>query len=93
MLEEALGCGDTERCVKELQKVSVMCLQPRPQTLWAVAALLTSDDPDVMKAAIAFLSSAASHKPFRSKVSLLPGSYSPCLSMVELINGLVYSWV
>uniref|UniRef100_A0A8C1S2W5 Rho family-interacting cell polarization regulator 2 n=1 Tax=Cyprinus carpio TaxID=7962 RepID=A0A8C1S2W5_CYPCA len=67
MLEEALGCGDTERCVKELQKVSVMCLQPRPQTLWAVAALLTSDDPDVMKAAIAFLSSAASHKPFRSK--------------------------
>uniref|UniRef100_A0A9J7Z465 Rho family-interacting cell polarization regulator 2 n=1 Tax=Cyprinus carpio carpio TaxID=630221 RepID=A0A9J7Z465_CYPCA len=67
MLEEALSCGDTERCVKELQEVSVMCLQPRPQTLWAVAALLTSDDPDVMKAATAFLSSAASHKPFRSK--------------------------
>uniref|UniRef100_A0A9J8ABT3 Rho family-interacting cell polarization regulator 2 n=1 Tax=Cyprinus carpio carpio TaxID=630221 RepID=A0A9J8ABT3_CYPCA len=71
MLEEALSCGDTERCVKELQEVSVMCLQPRPQTLWAVAALLTSDDPDVMKAATAFLSSAASHKPFRSKVSLV----------------------
>ncbi|XP_016093886.1 protein FAM65B-like isoform X1 [Sinocyclocheilus grahami] len=67
MLEEALSCVDTERCVKELQEVSVMCLQPRPQTLWAVAALLTSDDPDVMKAATAFLSSAASHKPFRSK--------------------------
>ncbi|XP_052440895.1 rho family-interacting cell polarization regulator 2 isoform X1 [Carassius gibelio] len=67
MLEETLSCGDTERCVKELQEVSVMCLQPRPQTLWAVAGLLTSDDPDVMKAATAFLSSAASHKPFRSK--------------------------
>ncbi|XP_059365784.1 rho family-interacting cell polarization regulator 2 isoform X2 [Carassius carassius] len=67
MLAEALSCGDTERCVEELHEVSVMCLQPRPQTLWAVAALLTSDDPDAMKAATAFLSSAASHKPFRSK--------------------------
>lgn len=72
MLEEALSCGDTERSLKELQEVSVMCLQPRPQTLWAMARLLTSDDPDVMKAATAFLSSAASHKPFRSKVSRLP---------------------
>lgn len=72
MLEEALSCGDTERSLKELQEVSVMCLQPRPPTLWAVARLLTSDDPDVMKAATAFLSSAASHKPFRSKVSRLP---------------------
>lgn len=72
MLEEALSCGDTERSLKELQEVSVMCLQPRSQTLWAVAGLLTSDDPDVMKAATAFLSSAAQHKPFRSKVSRLP---------------------
>uniref|UniRef100_A0A8C2CED8 Rho family-interacting cell polarization regulator 2 n=1 Tax=Cyprinus carpio TaxID=7962 RepID=A0A8C2CED8_CYPCA len=64
---------DMEQYLLDLAKegktllLSVMCLQPRPQTLWAVAALLTSDDPDVMKAAIAFLSSAASHKPFRSK--------------------------
>lgn len=72
MFEEALSCGDTERSLKELQEVSVTCLQPRSQTLWAVAGLLTSDDPDVMKAAAAFLSSAASHKPFRSKVSRLP---------------------
>uniref|UniRef100_A0A671PH07 Rho family-interacting cell polarization regulator 2 n=1 Tax=Sinocyclocheilus anshuiensis TaxID=1608454 RepID=A0A671PH07_9TELE len=87
MLEEALSCGDTERCVKELQEVSVMCLQPRPQTLWAVAGLLTSDDPDVMKAATAFLSSAASHKPFRSKVSLLPGLYSTWLAIASLSVG------
>uniref|UniRef100_A0A8C1KVV3 Rho family-interacting cell polarization regulator 2 n=1 Tax=Cyprinus carpio TaxID=7962 RepID=A0A8C1KVV3_CYPCA len=87
---------DMEQYLLDLAKegktllLSVMCLQPRPQTLWAVAALLTSDDPDVMKAAIAFLSSAASHKPFRSKVSLLPGSYSPCLSMaVESIDAVV----
>ncbi|XP_016359849.1 rho family-interacting cell polarization regulator 2 isoform X2 [Sinocyclocheilus anshuiensis] len=80
MLEEALSCGDTERCVKELQEVSVMCLQPRPQTLWAVAGLLTSDDPDVMKAATAFLSSAASHKPFRSKAV---DCYTQALSEVD----------
>ncbi|XP_051728660.1 rho family-interacting cell polarization regulator 2 isoform X3 [Ctenopharyngodon idella] len=81
MLEEALSCGDTERSLKELQEVSVMCLQPRPQTLWAMARLLTSDDPDVMKAATAFLSSAASHKPFRSKAV---DCYTQALSEVGL---------
>ncbi|KAG1947188.1 rho family-interacting cell polarization regulator [Pimephales promelas] len=81
MLEEALSCGDTERSLKELQEVSVMCLQPRSQTLWAVAGLLTSDDPDVMKAATAFLSSAASHKPFRSKAV---DCYTQALSEVGL---------
>ncbi|KAK9957430.1 hypothetical protein ABG768_011677 [Culter alburnus] len=81
MLEEALSCGDTERSMKELQEVSVMCLQPRPQTLWAVARLLASDDPDVMKAATAFLSSAASHKPFRSKAV---DCYTQALSEVGL---------
>ncbi|XP_048057277.1 rho family-interacting cell polarization regulator 2 isoform X3 [Megalobrama amblycephala] len=81
MLEEALSCGDTERSMKELQEVSVMCLQPRTQTLWAVARLLASDDPDVMKAATAFLSSAASHKPFRSKAV---DCYTQALSEVGL---------
>lgn len=81
MLEEALSCGDTERSLKELQEVSVMCLQPRPQTLWAMAGLLTSDDPDVMKAATAFLSSAASHNPFRSKAV---DYYTQALSEVGL---------
>ncbi|XP_067267019.1 rho family-interacting cell polarization regulator 2 isoform X1 [Chanodichthys erythropterus] len=81
MLEEALSCEDTERSMKELQEVSVMCLQPRPQTLWAVARLLASDDPDVMKAATAFLSSAASHKPFRSKAV---DCYTQALSEVGL---------
>ncbi|XP_051526818.1 rho family-interacting cell polarization regulator 2-like isoform X2 [Myxocyprinus asiaticus] len=67
MFSEALSCGDTELALKELQDVSVTSLQPLPQTLGAVAGLLTSDDPDLSKAATAFLSSAASHKPFRSK--------------------------
>ncbi|KAK7138843.1 hypothetical protein R3I93_016069 [Phoxinus phoxinus] len=81
MLEEALSCGDTERSLKELQEVSVMCLQPRSQTLWAVAGLLTSDDPDVIKAATAFLSSAAQHTPFRSKAV---DCYTQALSEVGL---------
>ncbi|XP_051519850.1 rho family-interacting cell polarization regulator 2-like isoform X2 [Myxocyprinus asiaticus] len=67
MFTEALSCGDTERTLKELQDISITSLQPRPQTLWAVAGLLTSDDPELSEAATAFLSSAASHKPFRSK--------------------------
>ncbi|XP_073678515.1 rho family-interacting cell polarization regulator 2 [Garra rufa] len=80
MLEEALSCGDTERCMKELQEVSIVCLQPRPQTLWAMAALLTSEDPDMMKAATAFLSSAASHEHFRSKAV---DCYTQALSEVD----------
>ncbi|XP_073714100.1 rho family-interacting cell polarization regulator 2 isoform X1 [Misgurnus anguillicaudatus] len=67
---EALSSGDTERSLRQLQEVSVTSLQPRPQTLWAVAELLTSDDDTDLNngaAAAAFLSSAASHKPFRSK--------------------------
>ncbi|XP_051948892.1 rho family-interacting cell polarization regulator 2-like isoform X2 [Xyrauchen texanus] len=67
MFAEALSCGDTKLALKQLQDVSFTSLQPRPQTLGAVAGLLTSDDPDLSKAATAFLSSAASHKPFRSK--------------------------
>ncbi|KAA0710521.1 Rho family-interacting cell polarization regulator 2 [Triplophysa tibetana] len=64
---EALSGGDTKRSLTQLQKVSVTSLQPCPQTLWAIAGLLTSDEPELSKAANAFLSTTASHKPFRSK--------------------------
>ncbi|TRY84381.1 hypothetical protein DNTS_025468 [Danionella cerebrum] len=81
LFDEALSCGDTERSLKELQEVSVMCLQPRPQTLWAVARLLTSDDAVMMKAATEFLSQAVMHKPFRSKAV---DCYTQALSETEL---------
>lgn len=81
MLEEALSCGDPERSLKELQEVSIACLQPRSQTLLAVAGLLTTDDPEVMKATSDFLSSAASHQPFRSKAV---DCYTQALSESEL---------
>ncbi|XP_056335616.1 rho family-interacting cell polarization regulator 2 isoform X2 [Danio aesculapii] len=81
MLEEALSCGDAERSLKELQEVSVTCLQPRSQTLLAVAGLLTTDDPEVIKVTSDFLSSAASHQPFRSKAV---DCYTQALSESEL---------
>lgn len=101
---EALSGGDAERSLTQLQEVSITSLQPRPQTLWAVAGLLTSDEPDLSKAADAFLSSAASHKPFRSKAVDCytqglseTGSHTPkdacaalsCLQAVESIDAVV----
>lgn len=66
---ERLSCGNAERSLKELQEMTVTSLQPRPHTLRALANLLTSDNPDLSKAASEFLSKSASHLPFRSKVS------------------------
>ncbi|XP_076864757.1 rho family-interacting cell polarization regulator 2 isoform X2 [Brachyhypopomus gauderio] len=74
---ERLGAGQAECSLQELREVSVTCLQPRPLTLRALAALLTSSDPDLRKAAAVFLSSAASHPPFRSKAV---ACYSQALS-------------
>ncbi|KAL7829466.1 hypothetical protein AOLI_G00303510 [Acnodon oligacanthus] len=67
LFAERLSCGDAESSLKELQETSVSFLQPRPHTLRALASLLTSDDPDLSKAATAFLSNAASCSSFRSK--------------------------
>ncbi|XP_057210950.1 rho family-interacting cell polarization regulator 2 isoform X2 [Triplophysa rosa] len=101
---EALSGGDTERALTQLQEVSVTSLQPRAQALWAVAGLLTSDDPELSKAAGAFLSTAASHKPFRSMAVDCytqglseTGSHKPkdacaalsCLQAVESIDAVV----
>ncbi|XP_030645360.1 rho family-interacting cell polarization regulator 2 [Chanos chanos] len=67
MFAEHLNSGNTECSMKELQEVSVTSLQPRPQTLKAIAGLLTSDDSELSKAAAALLTSGASHPPFRTK--------------------------
>ncbi|XP_036422226.1 rho family-interacting cell polarization regulator 2 isoform X2 [Colossoma macropomum] len=104
MFAERLSCGDAERSLRELQETSVSFLQPRPHTLRALASLLTSDDPDLSKAATAFLSNAASHPPFRSKaVDYFTQALSEaglhtqraacialsCLQAVESINAVV----
>ncbi|KAL6456903.1 hypothetical protein MHYP_G00338660 [Metynnis hypsauchen] len=104
MFAERLSCGDAESSLKELQEMSVSFLQPRPHTLRALAGLLTSDDPDLSKAATAFLSNAASHSSFRSKaVDYFTQALSEaglhtqraacialsCLQAVESINAIV----
>ncbi|XP_060798723.1 rho family-interacting cell polarization regulator 2 isoform X2 [Neoarius graeffei] len=64
---ERLSSADAECSVKELQEMPITALQPRTHTLRVLAGLLTSDDPDLSKAASVFLSNAASHPLFRSK--------------------------
>ncbi|XP_070970649.1 rho family-interacting cell polarization regulator 2-like isoform X1 [Oncorhynchus clarkii lewisi] len=64
---EVLSGGDSERCLKELEEVSHTSLCPQLQTLRALASLLSHKDPQLSKAATAYITSAASHTPFRSK--------------------------
>ncbi|GAA6099430.1 rho family-interacting cell polarization regulator 2 isoform X4 [Tachysurus ichikawai] len=64
---EHLSNADAECSIKELQEMPISALQPRSHTLHVLAGLLTSDDPDLTKAASTFLSNAASHPLFRSK--------------------------
>ncbi|XP_029588293.1 rho family-interacting cell polarization regulator 2 isoform X5 [Salmo trutta] len=64
---EGLSSGDSERCLKELEEVSHTGLCPQLQTLRALASLLSHKDPQLSKAATAYITSAASHTPFRSK--------------------------
>lgn len=66
---ESLSSAEAEYSVKELQEMSITGLQPRTHTLHVLAGLLTSDNPDLSKAASAFFSKAASYPLFRSKVS------------------------
>ena len=71
---ETLSSGDSARCVCELDEVCVTSLWPRQATLRALASLLTLEDPLVHQAATAFLTSAASHPPFRTRVSTATGA-------------------
>uniref|UniRef100_A0A8C7DS30 Rho family-interacting cell polarization regulator 2 n=1 Tax=Oncorhynchus kisutch TaxID=8019 RepID=A0A8C7DS30_ONCKI len=64
---EGLSGGDPERCLKELDEVSHTGLCPRQQTLRALASLLSHQDPQLSEAAAAYITSASSHTPFRSK--------------------------
>ncbi|KAG9329384.1 hypothetical protein JZ751_005433 [Albula glossodonta] len=63
----SLCSGDLEWTLRELQEVQASSLWPREETLRALAVLLVADTPRLRKAATAFLISAASHSPFRSK--------------------------
>ncbi|KAM6959432.1 rho family-interacting cell polarization regulator 2 isoform 2-T2 [Aplochiton taeniatus] len=65
--EEALTSGDSECCLAELGEVCVTSLWPRQPTLRALASLLTSEDPQVNKAAASYLATGASHSDFKSK--------------------------
>lgn len=70
MFAEGLCSGDSERCLKELEEVSHTGLCPQLQTLRALASLLSHQDPQLSEAAAAYITSASSHTPFRSKVSV-----------------------
>ncbi|KAJ8402996.1 hypothetical protein AAFF_G00359120 [Aldrovandia affinis] len=64
---EGLCSGDSERALRELEEVTVSRLKPHPETLRALATLLTTDVPQLRKAAATFITSASAHRPFRSK--------------------------
>ncbi|KAG9355496.1 hypothetical protein JZ751_000334 [Albula glossodonta] len=64
---EGLCSGDSERAIRELEEVAASSLRPHPDTLRALAMLLTTDDPQLSKAASTFITSASAHQPFRSK--------------------------
>ncbi|KAJ8273279.1 hypothetical protein GJAV_G00099730 [Gymnothorax javanicus] len=64
---ESLCSGDPEWALRELEEVQATSLKPHPETLRALSALLTTNAPQLSKAAAAFLSSASAYLPFRSK--------------------------
>lgn len=69
LFAEALCSGDYDQCLAELEEVPVSSLWPKNSTLRALASLLTAEDPRVNKAAASYLSSAASHSHFKSRVN------------------------
>lgn len=69
MFVEVLCSGDYSQCLAELEQVPLSSLWPKNSTLRALASLLTAEDPQVNKAAADYISSAASHSHFRTRVS------------------------
>ncbi|KAJ3609564.1 hypothetical protein NHX12_024084 [Muraenolepis orangiensis] len=63
---EALNSGDSSLHLAELDRVSAAQLWPRDATLGALAGLLTTEEPEVSRAAASYLSSAASLTHFRN---------------------------
>lgn len=66
---DVLCSGDPSQCLAELEEVPVSSLWPRNSTLRALASLLSTEDPQVNKAASDYLSSGASCSHFRTRVS------------------------
>lgn len=66
---EVLCSGDMSLCLAELEEVPLSSLWPRNSTLRALASLLTAEEPQVNKAAADYLSSGASNRHFRNRVS------------------------
>lgn len=66
---EVLSGGDYSRCLAELEEVPLSSLLPRNSTLRSMASLLTTEDPQVNRAVADYLSSGASNRNFRTKVS------------------------
>ncbi|XP_034016039.1 rho family-interacting cell polarization regulator 2 isoform X2 [Thalassophryne amazonica] len=54
-------------CLAELEDVHVSSLWPRTATLRVLASLLTAEDPQINRAAVDYLTSAASHSHFRTR--------------------------
>ncbi|XP_023675876.1 rho family-interacting cell polarization regulator 2 isoform X2 [Paramormyrops kingsleyae] len=66
-LVDVLRSGDPEQVCRELEDVPACRLWPQMETLQALASLLLADNPDLKRAAAAFLTSAASQSDLRSK--------------------------
>ncbi|XP_029976726.1 rho family-interacting cell polarization regulator 2 isoform X2 [Salarias fasciatus] len=64
---EVLCSGDSSRCLTELEEVPASSLWPRNSSLRALASLLTSENPQLNKAAADYLSSGATNCNFRSR--------------------------
>ncbi|KAJ8334287.1 hypothetical protein SKAU_G00399260 [Synaphobranchus kaupii] len=64
---ESLCSGDPDWALRELEEATASSLKPHPETLRALATLLTTDAPQLSKAATTFITSASTHLPFRSK--------------------------
>lgn len=67
VLAEVLCSGDNARCLAEMEEVPSSSLWPRNSTLRCLASLLTTEDPQVNKAAADYLCSGASNSHFRNR--------------------------
>lgn len=68
-LVDVLRSGNPEQVCRQLENLPTCKLRPQMETMQALASLLLADDPDLKRAAAAFLTSAASQSDLRSKVS------------------------
>lgn len=79
---DVLCSGVPPQCLAELEEVPVSSLWPRNSTLRALASLLSTEEPQVNKAAADYLSSGASCSRFRTRVST-----SRCENVLNKLDG------